>query len=81
MGNIKKQYQDYLLKGLEIGSIVSFLEKDKQIDFTCNMDYDVEFLELANKLITEWNNNPNEKYFTQFVQHRLLEIQREQKGE
>lgn len=68
--------QEFLEKGLIIGSITTFLEKDKQIDFTCDMTYDADFLELANNLITEFNNS-NEKYFTEFVRYRLKEMQKE----
>lgn len=68
--------QEFLEKGLIIGSIATVLEKDKQIDFTCNMAYDTEFLDLANNLITEFNNS-NEKYFTEFVEYRLKEMQEE----
>lgn len=68
--------QEFLEKGLIIGNIATILEKDKQINFTCNMAYDTEFLELANNLITEFNNS-NEKYFTKFVEYRLKEMQTE----
>lgn len=68
--------QEFLEKGLIIGSIATILEKDKQIDFTCNMAYDTDFLELANNLITEFNNS-NEKYFIEFVEYRLKEMQKE----
>lgn len=68
--------QEFLEKGLIIGSIATFLGKDDQIDFTCDMAYDTDFLELANNLITEFNNS-NEKYFTEFVEYRLQEMQKE----
>lgn len=68
--------QEFLEKGLIIGSIATFLEKDKQIDFTCNMALDTDFLELANNLITEFNNS-NEKEFTDFVRYRLKEMQKQ----
>lgn len=68
--------QEFLEKGLIVGSIATILEKDKQIDFTCNMAYDTDFLELANNLIAEFNNS-NEKYFTEFVEYRLKEMQKE----
>lgn len=72
--------QQFLEKGLIIGRITTILEKDKQINFTCNMAYDTDFLELANNLIREFYNS-NEKYFTEFVEYRLKEMQTEIKKE
>lgn len=68
--------QEFLEKGLIIGCITTFLENDKQIDFTRDMALDAEFLDLANNLITEFNNS-NEKEFTEFVRYRLKEMQKQ----
>lgn len=72
---ITEATNEFLEKGLEIGSIVSQLESKGKITFTCDMSYDNEFLELARFLIDEFDKQSKYEYFTEFVWAKLQEMQ------
>lgn len=63
--------------GLIIGSIISILEEQNEITFTCDMAYDDEMIDLANQLIEEFNSElyENFKCFSEFVEWRLKDMQ------
>ena len=79
VNEFEKAIDETLEKGLTISSIVSRLEDQGLINFTCDMAYDDEFLKLAEQLIREFNlvQYSHIHYFSEFVQRRLLQMQEE----
>lgn len=77
--------QELLQQGLIIGTIVTRLEENETINFTCNQSYDDEFLKLAEQLIGEWESpaikKHSDEYFSDFVERRLIELDKEFKIE
>lgn len=73
--------QELLQQGLIIGTIVTRLEENETINFTCNQSYDDEFLKLAEQLIGEWESpaikKHSDEYFSDFVERRLIELDKE----
>lgn len=74
-------YNNDLENGIIIGAICSRLEEQKIITFTINIDYDDEFLKLAKRLINEFEKQNEYNYFSEFVQERLIEIEKEYNDE
>lgn len=69
--------KEFLEKGIIIGNLISQLENNNKINFTKNMNYDTDLVKLAEVLISEFNQQNEYNYFTEYVYHRLIEMQQQ----
>jgi len=71
---------NYLEYGLIVGYKAALLEARHEITFTTDYGLDVEFIELTQQLIKEFQSDTSVgNYFSEYVERRLLELDKEKK--